>query len=71
MNRRQVLRVTGGGAIAAATAQGLPMHPLQQALQEYPEQAGQHAAVRPLLGAQQPGRPHRSFMNLHTTWGIQ
>ena len=39
----------------AATAQGLVMHPLQQALQEYPEQAAHHAAIHGLLGAR-PGR---------------
>ncbi len=33
----------------AATAHGLAMHPLQQALQEYPEQAGPHADVHRLL----------------------
>jgi hypothetical protein len=36
----------------AATAQGLSMHPLQQALQEYPEQAGPYAAIHRLVGAQ-------------------
>ena len=35
----------------AATAQGLSMHPLQQALQEYPEQAPHYAAIHALLGA--------------------
>ena len=35
----------------AATAQGLSMHPLQQALQEYPEQAEPYAAIHRLLGA--------------------
>lgn len=39
----------------AATALGLSMHPLQQALQEYPEQAGPHAAIHRLLGAR-PGQ---------------
>lgn len=38
----------------AATAHGLAMHPLQQALQEYPEQAEQHAAIHTLLGAKRP-----------------
>lgn len=38
----------------AATAQGLSMQPLQQALQEYPEQAGPYADIRQLLGAQRP-----------------
>lgn len=35
----------------AATAYGLSMHPLQQALQEYPEQAEPYQAIRQLLGA--------------------
>ena len=35
----------------AATAQGLSMHPLQQALEEYPEQAGPYAAIHGLLAA--------------------
>lgn len=39
----------------AATAHGLAMQPLQQALQEYPEQAGPHAAIRRRLDATQPG----------------
>jgi hypothetical protein len=38
----------------AATAQGLSMHPLQQALQEYPEQAEQYAAIHALLDAPTP-----------------
>ncbi len=38
----------------AATAAGLSMHPLQQALQEYPEQARPYAAIHRLLGAQPP-----------------
>ena len=51
----RVTQVQAGRAYArvqlAATAHGLAMHPLQQALQEYREQAGPHAAVRRLLGA--------------------
>ena len=35
----------------AATAHGLSMHPLQQALQEYPEQAVPYAAIHKLLDA--------------------
>lgn len=35
----------------AATAHGLSMHPLQQALQEYPEQAQPYAAIHQLLAA--------------------
>ena len=38
----------------AATAHGVAMQPLQQALQEYPEQAAPHAAIRELLGAKPP-----------------
>jgi hypothetical protein len=33
----------------AATAHGVVMHPLQQALQEYAEQAGPHGEIRRLL----------------------
>jgi hypothetical protein len=40
----------------AGTAMGVVMQPLQQALQEYPEQAGPHAQVRRLLGANAPGQ---------------
>jgi hypothetical protein len=35
----------------AATAHGLSMHPLSQALQEYPEQAKPYADIHRLLGA--------------------
>ena len=35
----------------AATAFGVSLQPLQQALQEYPEQAAPHAAIRRLLDA--------------------
>lgn len=35
----------------AATGHGLSMHPLSQALQEYPEQAQTYAAIHALLGA--------------------
>lgn len=38
----------------AATAQGLAMQPLSQALQEYPEQAGPYADIHALLQAPQP-----------------
>jgi hypothetical protein len=40
----------------AGTSMGVVMQPLQQALQEYPEQAGPHAQVRRLLGANAPGQ---------------
>ena len=38
----------------AATAQGVAMQPLSQALQEYPEQAGPYAQIHQLLGAAAP-----------------
>jgi hypothetical protein len=40
----------------AATAMGVVMQPLQQALQEYPEQAGPYAAIHSLLGAARPAQ---------------
>lgn len=40
----------------AATAHGVAMQPLQQALQEYPEQAGPYARIRRLLDAPAPAR---------------
>lgn len=54
----RVTQVLAGRAYArvqlAATAHGVAMQPLQQALQEYPEQAGPYAAIRRLLGASEP-----------------
>jgi hypothetical protein len=54
----RVTQVNAGRAFArvqlAATAQGVAMQPLQQALQEYPEQARPHAAIRQLLDAPAP-----------------
>lgn len=38
----------------AATAAGIALQPLQQALQEYPEQAGPYAAIHTLLNAPRP-----------------
>jgi hypothetical protein len=56
----RVTQVNAGRAYArvqlAATAHGLAMQPLQQALQEYPEQAGPYAEIRHLLDAPQPAR---------------
>jgi hypothetical protein len=53
-------QVNAGRAFArvqlAATAKGVVMQPLQQALQEYPEQAVPHAQIRRLLGADAPGQ---------------
>lgn len=40
----------------AATAHGVVMHPLQQALQEYPEQAEPHAEIRRLLEVTEPSQ---------------
>lgn len=51
-------QVNAGRAYAraqlAATAHGLAMQPLSQALQEYPEQAGPYAAIHQLLQAPPP-----------------
>jgi hypothetical protein len=40
----------------AATALGLSMQPLSQALQEYPEQAKPYANIHALCGASLPGQ---------------
>ena len=40
----------------AATAHGVAMQPLQQALQEYPEQARPHSDIRRLLQASSPAQ---------------
>ena len=54
------LQVEAGRAYArvqlAATAQGVAMQPLQQALQEFAEMAGPYAEVHRLLQATQPGQ---------------
>lgn len=54
----RITQVEAGRAYArvqlAATVHGVAMQPLQQALQEYPEQAGPHAEIRRLLGADAP-----------------
>jgi hypothetical protein len=53
-------QVNAGRAYArvqlAATAHGVAMQPLQQALQEYPEQARPYAEIRRLLDAPPPAR---------------
>jgi hypothetical protein len=53
-------QVNAGRAYArvqlAATGQGVVMQPLQQALQEYPEQAKPHAEIRRLLDATAPAQ---------------
>lgn len=48
----------------AATAQGLVMHPLSQALQEYPEQAAHYKAIHQLLGATAPGHTVQMWTRL-------
>ena len=61
-------QVNAGRAYAraqlAATAAGLSMQPLQQALQEYPEQAAPYAAIHRLLGAQPPGQTVQMWARL-------
>jgi hypothetical protein len=53
-------QVNAGRAYArvqlAATAFGISLQPLQQALQEYPEQAVPYGEIRALLGAPQPAQ---------------
>jgi hypothetical protein len=48
----------------AATAQGLAMQPLSQALQEYPEQAGPYARIHALLDAAPPARTVQMWARL-------
>jgi len=54
----RVTQVNAGRAFArvqlAATAHGVAMQPLQQALQEYPEQAGPYAEIHRMLDAPTP-----------------
>ena len=56
----RITQVNAGRAYArvqlAATAQGLAMQPLSQALQEYPEQARPYADIHALCGASLPGQ---------------
>jgi hypothetical protein len=56
----RVTQVNAGRAYArvqlAATAQGLAMQPLSQALQEYPEQQKTYAEIHALAGATLPGQ---------------
>jgi len=56
----RVTQINAGRAYArvqlAATAQGLSMQPLSQALQEYPEQAKPYADIHRLCGASLPGQ---------------
>ena len=59
-DNRRPTQVAAGRAYVrvqlAATAQGVVMQPLQQALQEYPEQAGPYRQIHQLLGATAPGQ---------------
>ena len=48
----------------AATAHGLSMHPLQQALQEYPEQFSNYQAIHRLLNAGTDGRTIQMWARL-------
>ncbi|PUE63186.1 twin-arginine translocation pathway signal protein [Limnohabitans sp. 2KL-17] len=48
----------------AATAHGLSMHPLSQALQEYTEQAPHYQAIHQLLGATEPGHTVQMWTRL-------
>jgi hypothetical protein len=56
----RAMQVNAGRAYArvqlAATAHGVVMQPLQQALQEYPEQANPYAEIHRLLGADRPAQ---------------
>lgn len=61
-------QVAAGRAYAraqlAATAHGLAMHPLSQALQEYPEQARPYAEIHRLLEAPQPAHTVQMWARL-------
>lgn len=56
----RITQVNAGRAYArvqlAATAQGLVMQPLSQALQEYPEQQKPYADIHALVGATRPSK---------------
>lgn len=55
----------------AATAHGLSMQPLSQALQEYPEVAGPYAQIHTLLGANRPGEVVQMWARLGQGPAIQ
>lgn len=48
----------------AAASQGLSLHPLSQALQEYPEQAPHYRAIHQLLGADRTGHTVQMWARL-------
>jgi hypothetical protein len=54
----------------AATAQGLAMHPLSQALQEYPEQQETYAALHALAGATAPGHTVQMWLRVGYAPGV-
>lgn len=64
----RVTQLNAGRAYAraqlAATGHGLSMHPLSQALQEYPEQAGPYAAIHALLDAPAPSHTVQMWTRL-------
>lgn len=56
----------------AATALGLRMHPLSQALQEYPEQAQNYKAIHQLVAGKDGGTTVQMWTRLgstHPRWG--
>jgi hypothetical protein len=55
----------------AATAHGLSMQPLSQALQEYPEQAESYAQIHALLGANQPGHKVQMWARVGTAEPVE
>lgn len=55
----------------AATAEGLVMHPLSQALQEYPEQAKPYADIHRLLGADPSQRTVQMWARLGYAPAVQ
>lgn len=67
-DNERVTQVAAGRAYVraqlAATAHGLSVHPLQQALQEYPEQRAQHRAIHALLDATRPGQTVQMWARL-------
>lgn len=66
-NDRTTQLLTGRAYVRAqlaATGQGLSMHPLSQALQEYPEQASHYKAVHQLVGAAERGHTVQMWTRL-------
>lgn len=66
-NQRQTQLLAGRAYVRvqlAATAQGLVMHPLSQALQEYPEQAQAYKAIHHLVDHQQEGQTVQMWTRL-------